>query len=82
MWSHSERTVLPHIKGRLLDNLGDLIHGQGILLQSAAGNLDFQFKATALFHIDLAKEVPAGAGLGGGSGNAATMLWAANQLCG
>jgi 4-diphosphocytidyl-2-C-methyl-D-erythritol kinase len=34
------------------------------------------------FHIDLAKEVPAGAGLGGGSGNAATMLWAANQLCG
>jgi len=34
------------------------------------------------FHIDLMKEVPAGAGLGGGSGNAATMLFAANQLCG
>jgi 4-diphosphocytidyl-2-C-methyl-D-erythritol kinase len=26
--------------------------------------------------------VPAGAGLGGGSANAATTLWAANELCG
>ena len=34
------------------------------------------------FSIDLRKEVPAGAGLGGGSGNAATMLWAANKICG
>ena len=34
-----------------------------------------------MFSIDLQKEVPAGAGLGGGSGNAATMLWAANKLC-
>ena len=30
----------------------------------------------------LAKSVPHGAGLGGGSGNAATALWAANQLSG
>ena len=35
-----------------------------------------------MFAIDLDKVVPAGAGLGGGSGNAATMLWAANRLCG
>ncbi len=28
------------------------------------------------------KRVPAGAGLGGGSGNAATALWAANELAG
>ncbi len=34
------------------------------------------------FAIDLDKEVPAGAGLGGGSGNAATMLFAATKLCG
>jgi 4-diphosphocytidyl-2-C-methyl-D-erythritol kinase len=34
------------------------------------------------FKIDLAKRVPHGAGLGGGSGNAATTLWAANELCG
>ncbi|QDZ20390.1 4-diphosphocytidyl-2C-methyl-D-erythritol kinase [Chloropicon primus] len=37
--------------------------------------------STQKFKIDLRKEVPAGAGLGGGSGNAATMLWAANKLC-
>eukprot|EP00245_Coleochaete_scutata_P011684 TRINITY_DN4384_c0_g2_i1.p1 TRINITY_DN4384_c0_g2~~TRINITY_DN4384_c0_g2_i1.p1 ORF type:complete len:378 (+),score=78.15 TRINITY_DN4384_c0_g2_i1:107-1135(+) len=34
------------------------------------------------FWVDLKKKVPTGAGLGGGSGNAATALWAANQLCG
>jgi len=34
------------------------------------------------FDVDLAKSVPHGAGLGGGSGNAATALWAANELCG
>jgi 4-diphosphocytidyl-2-C-methyl-D-erythritol kinase len=31
---------------------------------------------------NLVKRVPAGAGLGGGSGNAATALWAANELSG
>ena len=34
------------------------------------------------FWANLVKRVPAGAGLGGGSGNAATALWAANELCG
>lgn len=34
------------------------------------------------FAIDLNKKVPHGAGLGGGSGNAATTLWAANELTG
>ena len=34
------------------------------------------------FRVDLRKRVPHGAGLGGGSGNAATTLWAANELCG
>ena len=34
------------------------------------------------FRVHLQKRVPHGAGMGGGSGNAATMLWAANQLCG
>ena len=34
------------------------------------------------FRVTLDKRVPHGAGLGGGSGNAATALWAANELCG
>ena len=34
------------------------------------------------FHANLIKQVPAQAGLGGGSANAATALWGANQLMG
>nr|AJR27236.1 4-diphosphocytidyl-2-C-methyl-D-erythritol kinase [Haematococcus lacustris] len=34
------------------------------------------------FGVTLQKKVPHGAGLGGGSGNAATTLWAANELMG
>jgi 4-diphosphocytidyl-2-C-methyl-D-erythritol kinase len=38
--------------------------------------------ASRHFRVDLRKRVPHGAGMGGGSGNAATALWAANELCG
>jgi len=34
------------------------------------------------FWIDLDKRVPSGAGMGGGSGNASSTLWAANEMCG
>lgn len=37
---------------------------------------------TQYFWVELVKKVPHGAGLGGGSGNAATAMWAANELCG
>ena len=38
--------------------------------------------ASEHFSVDLIKRVPHGAGMGGGSGNAATTLWAANEMCG
>lgn len=38
--------------------------------------------STAHYRVTLDKRVPHGAGLGGGSGNAATALWAANELAG
>jgi 4-diphosphocytidyl-2-C-methyl-D-erythritol kinase len=38
--------------------------------------------STTFFHANLIKQVPAQAGLGGGSANAATALWGANQLLG
>ncbi len=46
------------------------------LVRSKTGNEDKFFKA------NLVKQVPAQAGLGGGSGNAAAAMWGANQLLG
>lgn len=43
-------------------------------------SLFFFFYVEKKIHLD--KKVPTGAGLGGGSSNAATALWAANQLNG
>lgn len=43
---------------------------------------DVRAGVTTHFSIDLQKIVPHGAGLGGGSGNAAAALWAANELSG
>lgn len=46
------------------------------LVRTKTGNEDKFFKA------NLVKQVPAQAGLGGGSGNAAAAMWGANQLLG
>lgn len=46
------------------------------LVRKNTGNEDKFFKA------NLVKQVPAQAGLGGGSGNAAAAMWGANQLLG
>ncbi len=45
------------------------------LFRRKTGSQDF-------YRVDLEKVVPHGAGLGGGSGSAATTLWAANELAG
>jgi len=46
------------------------------LIRSKTGNKN------KLFKVNLVKQVPAQAGLGGGSGNAATAMWGANELLG
>jgi 4-diphosphocytidyl-2-C-methyl-D-erythritol kinase len=46
------------------------------LIRQKTGNTNVYFKA------DLVKRVPAQAGLGGGSANAATAMWGANELLG
>lgn len=46
------------------------------LVRSKTGNEDKFFKS------NLVKKVPAQAGLGGGSGNAAAAMWGANELLG
>lgn len=46
------------------------------LIRQKTGNAKVFFKA------DLVKRVPAQAGLGGGSANAATAMWGANELLG
>lgn len=46
------------------------------LMRQKTGNEHVFFKA------DLVKRVPAQAGLGGGSANAATAMWGANELMG
>ena len=46
------------------------------LVREKTGNADKKFK------INLQKECPAQAGLGGGSGNAATAMWGVNELLG
>ena len=46
------------------------------LVRNKTGNEDKFFKA------NLIKQVPAQAGLGGGSGNAAAAMWGANRLLG
>ncbi|XP_006294319.2 4-diphosphocytidyl-2-C-methyl-D-erythritol kinase, chloroplastic [Capsella rubella] len=69
-------------KDRLSTNVqGVPVDGRNLIIKA----LDLYRKKTGsnrFFWIHLDKKVPTGAGLGGGSSNAATALWAANQLNG
>lgn len=51
-----------------------------VLIRDLMGTITQESPFSWQIHLD--KRVPTGAGLGGGSGNAATALWAANQLSG
>jgi 4-diphosphocytidyl-2-C-methyl-D-erythritol kinase len=54
--------------------------GRGNLVYRAAQMILKKSKYKGGLHIDIRKEIPLGAGLGGGSSNAATILKALNQL--
>lgn len=68
--------AMPHTRALILPSIAVSCFVQALNLFRTKTGRSQRFK------IDLAKRVPHGAGLGGGSGNAATTLWAANELCG
>lgn len=70
--SKTKDTLSTNAKGVPLDDRNLIIKALS-LYRKKTGTNNF-------FWIHLDKKVPTGAGLGGGSGNAATALWAANQF--
>ncbi len=90
---HEIRTVLQHVD--LCDEIGIIGGEQGISVESAGlsvpgGEENLAYRAAALFlkttgiragvRIQIVKRIPLGAGLGGGSSDAATTLWGLNRL--
>ena len=69
-------------KDRLSCNVADVPTDESNLVIKALNLFRNKTGASERFDVDLFKRVPHGAGMGGGSGNAATTLWAANELCG
>ncbi len=56
--------------------------GEGNLVMQAAATFRLHFGKAVFFKFRLEKRIPMGAGLGGGSSNAAVALLAMNRLCG
>jgi 4-diphosphocytidyl-2-C-methyl-D-erythritol kinase len=92
---HEVRTVLQHVD--LCDEIRISEDVQGIVVECSGlpcpeGEENLVYRAAALFleacgiragvRIQIAKRIPLGAGLGGGSSNAATTLWGLNRLFG
>jgi len=69
-------------KDELTCNVADVPVNESNLVIKAADLFRRKTGDTSHFRVHLEKRVPHGAGMGGGSGNAATMLWAVNELCG
>ncbi|MFQ5883002.1 MAG: 4-(cytidine 5'-diphospho)-2-C-methyl-D-erythritol kinase [Candidatus Methylomirabilales bacterium] len=90
---HEVRTVLQHVD--LCDEIRIFREGQGISVECSGlpcpeGEENLVYRAAALLfetcgiragvRIQIAKRIPPGAGLGGGSSDAATTLWGLNRL--
>ena len=77
-------TLLPpgSTSDQLTCNFPDVPTDESNLVIKALNLFRRKTGATDRFSVDLFKRVPHGAGMGGGSGNAATTLWAANEMCG
>ncbi len=90
---HEVRTILQHVD--LCDEIRIAEGGQGILVESRGlpspeGEENLAYRAADLFfhtcsirtgvRIQIIKHIPLGAGMGGGSSDAATTLWGLNQL--
>jgi len=69
-------------KDELTCNVADVPVDESNLVIKAADLFRRKTGDPSYFRVHLEKRVPHGAGMGGGSGNAATMLWAVNELCG
>lgn len=69
-------------KHRILGQDNASAGGAGPSYRRSGPSLERRPSSPAPLQIHLDKKVPTGAGLGGGSGNAATALWAANELTG
>ena len=66
------------VDGDLSDNL--VLRAVRLFRSAVSSGRALEGDAPSSFHINLEKRIPVGAGLGGGSSNAAGTLWAINQL--
>ncbi|KAF7833617.1 4-diphosphocytidyl-2-C-methyl-D-erythritol kinase, chloroplastic/chromoplastic [Senna tora] len=75
-------SLSPSTKDRLSTNVSGVPIDESNLIIKALNLYRKKTGSEKCFWIHLDKRVPSGAGLGGGSSNAATALWAANQFSG
>lgn len=75
-------TPIDNDRDNLICNIPDIPTDDSNLVIRALNLYRSKTGVQQFFEVGLKKLVPHGAGLGGGSANAATTLWAANQICG
>lgn len=75
-------TPIDNDQDNLICNIPDIPTDDSNLVIRALNLYRSKTGVQQFFEVNLEKMVPHGAGLGGGSANAATALWAANEICG